>query len=1093
MGERRAPTESQGAATTTDGNPVLPTTMLPSTNTSAPTPAQLLAALPQALIATDLDGRVTLWAGAAEALYGWSAAEAMGRRVSELIVPEPQRVRAAHLRAEAQDGRPFTGHFTVRRKDGATFPAFVMNSPVRDGSGKVIGLLGISHDITEELAAAQALAEREARYRGIVDTSLEGIWMLDPEGRTTFANRRLGVLLGVGPDELAVSTVYDFVRPENHGGVRRVLGELRRGDSAQFQTSLIRGDGTEVPVDLAASSLRDEQGAHLGVLAMVADATERQAGVAALREQEERFRQVFDQGPLGGAIVGLDGTIERANAALCRLLGYAADELEGRSVADITHAEDIAADLDLLERLVAGELGDYQLEKRYRRRDGSILVGRLTVTLVRSATGEPLHAIGQIEDVTAAADAARTIAEQQERLTHTLVAGGMAAWEIDLDTGAYTVADNLSAVFGTAPDLPPEASLEEFIGRVHADDLDLFLAAATEEGHEGAPDEFGVEYRVEKHGALAWIRTQGRFVRDASGRTVAIRGISTDVTEQRREQDLRAEAAEVYRRIVEASSDAFVGADQRGLITDWNPAAEHLFGWSADEVVGSIPVDHLFPEEDRALYRAHLAALRPDRDDDGLVIPARMEITARHRSGDRFPVEVSLVTVRQGGQAEVRAFVRDITERRAHETELTQRALTDQLTGLPNRTLLSDRLTTALAALGRREGAAAVLFIDVDRFKVVNDSLGHRMGDILLMALAERLRASVRPEDTVARLGGDEFVVLCQGLVHQTEAVEVAERIFTVLEEPFALGTREHRVDVSVGIAHAESADADAEDLLRDADVAMYQAKAAGGARIEVFTPQLRDRARRRLDLEDELRTALADHDLRVHYQPVRDLAVVGPQGIVGFEALVRWHHPTRGVIEPGHFIGVAEETGLISALGEQVLEQACAQVAEWRRRPGREHLTMAVNLSGRQLSEPGAVDTVGTTLERHGLPPSALCLEITESMLMVDSADASETLHALHRLGVTLAVDDFGTGYSSLLYLRRFPVGVLKLDRACVSGLGTNEADAAIVGSTAVAEGVETPGQLAALRRLGCDHAQGYLWAAPVAAATADRLLDQR
>ncbi|MBL8777657.1 MAG: PAS domain S-box protein [Acidimicrobiales bacterium] len=1080
---------------------MLPTTMLPTTRTTAPTPAQLLAALPQALIATDLDGRVTWWTGAAEALYGWSAGEAVGRPVSELIVPEPIRDHAARLRGEALSGTPYAGHFTLCRKDGSTFPAHVMNSPVCDEDGVVVGLLGIAHDSTEALAATQALAEREARYRGIVDTSLEGIWMLDPDGRTTFANRRLGVLLGVGPDELAVSTVFDFVRPENHAGVRRVLGELRRGDSAQFETSLIRGDGTEVPVDLVASSLRDDHGVHLGALAMVADATERQASLAALRAQEERFRQVFDQGPLGGAIVGLDGRIQRANTALCRLLGYDAKELEGRTVEDITHPEDIATDLELLERLSVGEISDYQLEKRYRRRDGSVLVGRLTVTLVRTAEGEPLHAIGQIEDVTATAEAARTIAEQQERLTRTLEAGGMAAWEIDLDTGAYTVADNLSAVFGTSPDLPPEATLEEFISRVHADDLDLFLAAATEEGHEGAPDGFAVEYRVEKHGGEAWMRTQGEFVRDASGRTVAIRGISTDVAEQRRHQELRSEAAEVYRRIVEASSDAFVGADPSGLITDWNPAAAEMFGWAAAEVVGTSLVDHLFPEGDRALYRAHLAALLPEGGDDELLIPERMEVTARHRSGWLFPVEVSMVTVRQGGQTEVRAFVRDITERRAHETELTERALTDQLTGLPNRTLLADRLATAISAIGRRGRGAAVLFIDVDRFKVVNDSLGHRTGDNLLVALADRLRTSVRPDDTVARLGGDEFVVLCQDLEHQAEAVEVAERIFSVLEEPFVLGTRVHRVDVSIGIAHAESSAVEAEDLLRDADVAMYQAKAAGGGRIEVFTTLLRERARRRLDLEDELRTALAHEHLQAHYQPVRDLAAVGAGGIVGFEALVRWHHPARGVIEPGEFIGVAEETGLISPLGELVLDQACAQVAAWRRRPRHEHLTMAVNLSGRQLTEPGVAEIVDAILRRHDLPASALCLEITESMLMADSAAAAASLHELHDLGVTLAVDDFGTGYSSLLYLRRFPVGILKLDRAFVSGLGSNGADEAIVGSmidlahslgmTAVAEGVETPGQLAALRRLGCDHAQGYLWSAPVAAATADRLLE--
>ncbi len=1072
-----------------------------TTTTAAPTPDQLLAAIPQALIATDLEGRVTWWTGAAEALYGWRAGEALGRLAAELIVPEPDRVHAAHVREQAGAGSPFTGHVTLQRKDGSTFPAFVMNAPVRDQDGRLVGLLGISHDVTDELAAASALAEREARYRGIVDTSLEGIWMFDAAGTTTFATGRLAELLAVRPEQLARSTVFDFVHPEHHPGVRRVLEELRRGESARFDTSLVRADGGEVHVDLVASALRDDTGLHLGALAMVSDATERHASLSALREQEERFRQVFDQGPLGGAIVGLDGCIQRANAALCRLLGFAGDELEGRAIAEITHPDDLAADLELFDRLVAGEISEYQLEKRYRRRDGSTIVGRLTVTLVRSSTGDPLYAIGQIEDVTAAAEAARTIADQQERLTHTLEAGGMAAWEIDLATGEYAVADNLSAVFGTDPDQPPEATLQEFISRVHPDDVDLFLAATVAGTADGEPEEFGVEFRVTKHGGQAWIRTQGRFVRDADGHTTAIRGISTDVTEQRREQALRAEAAEVYRRTVEASSDAFVGADPSGRITDWNPAATAMFGWRADEVVGRQLVDELFPEEDRALYRGHLAALAPTRPgDDGSVLPARLELTARHRSGRDFPVEVSLVTVPQGERTEVRAFVRDITERRAHEVELTERALTDHLTGLPNRTLLADRLATAIAAIGRRDLGVAVLFIDVDRFKVVNDSLGHRTGDLLLVALADRLRRSLRPGDTVARLGGDEFVVLCQDLAHRAEAVEVAERIFALLEAPFPLGTRSHRVDVSIGIAFVESDAVDADDLLRDADVAMYQAKAAGGARIEVFTEALRERARHRLDLEDELRAALSARDLVAYYQPVHALAGPHAGRIVGFEALVRWHHATRGIIEPGRFIGVAEETGLIVALGEQVLDQACAQVARWRAFPGRGSLSISVNLSGRQLTEPSAADVVGRALERHGLPGSALCLEITESMLMVDSTAAVATLEALHDLGVALAVDDFGTGYSSLLYLRRFPVGILKLDRAFVSGLGSNGADEAIVGSmidlahalgmTAVAEGVETTGQLSALGRLGCDAAQGYLWSAPVAAATADRLL---
>jgi diguanylate cyclase (GGDEF)-like protein/PAS domain S-box-containing protein len=783
------------------------------------------------------------------------------------------------------------------------------------------------------------------------------------------------------------------------------------------------------------------------------------------------------------------------------MFGYDAEEIIGQTISHVTHPDDYDMDADLMAQMVRGEIADYQLDKRYVRKDGAVIVGRLTASLVRTPDGEPLYAIGLVEDVTERVAAVRTIGEQQERLAMTLEAAGMAAWEIDIETGAYTVADNLGPVFGVDENVAPEETLEEFMERVHPDDLELFLGPGVALLDE-VPDVFAVEFRIRKQGGEAWIRTQGEFVRDDQGVPRSIRGVSMDVTVQRREDELRAEAAEVFRRTIEASSDAFVGADACGLITDWNPAAEHLLGWTAEEVLGTSLVERVFPEEDREIYATHLRAMAPGASAQP-AMPARVEMTAVHRTGHQFPVEVSLVTVAKSGETQVRAFVRDITERRAHELELTERALTDHLTGLPNRTLLSDRLRTAVSAIGRRGRGAAVLFIDVDRFKAVNDSLGHRTGDNLLIGLAGRLQSAVRPDDTVARIGGDEFVVLCQDVEHLVEAVEVAERIFAVLEEPFTLGTRSHQVDVSIGIAHAATPEVSADDLLRDADVAMYQAKAAGGARIEVFSPALRDRARRRLDLEDELRQALATDELVAYFQPVVDLDPGLGQfagRVVGFEALARWHHPTRGIIEPGLFIASAEETGLIVPLGETVLDQACQRLAEWRALPGGEDLTMAVNLSGRQLVEPGLIHTVEDILRAHDVPASALCLEITESMLMADSLAATTTLEALDELGVAVAVDDFGTGYSSLLYLRRFPVRILKLDRFFVSGVASNDTDRAIVGSMidlahslgmrAVAEGVETAAQLEALRALGCDQAQGYLWSAPVAAHTAEGLL---
>jgi diguanylate cyclase (GGDEF)-like protein len=476
-------------------------------------------------------------------------------------------------------------------------------------------------------------------------------------------------------------------------------------------------------------------------------------------------------------------------------------------------------------------------------------------------------------------------------------------------------------------------------------------------------------------------------------------------------------------------------------------------------------------------------------------LPGRLVMTGVHRDGREFPIEASFISLVEGGHTQVRAFIRDITDRVAYEQQLADKALSDVLTGLPNRALFMDRLQGAISRLERRSGCAAVLFIDIDRFKVVNDSLGHGIGDELLVALGSRLRDQLRPGDTVARLGGDEFVVLCEALDDPEQAAELAGRILSSLDAPLPLGGRRHHVDVSIGIATVDRSDARPEEVLRNADTAMYRAKEQGGRRSEMFDDAFRTRALARLTLEDDLRGAIDKDEFVAYYQPVLTM----DERIVGTEALLRWNHPTRGLLAPAEFVPAAEQTRLIVPLGLQVLRQACQQLATWQRE-GHDHLQMAVNLSGCQLQQGDLADQTRLILDAHQLDPSSLCLEITESMFMEESETVARTLQELRDLGVRLAVDDFGAGYSSLLYLRRFPLHVLKLDRSFVAGLGRNPADRAIVGSmihlahslglTAVAEGVEQPEQLDALRALGCDLAQGFYWSRPEPPEEIGRLL---
>jgi diguanylate cyclase (GGDEF)-like protein/PAS domain S-box-containing protein len=442
-------------------------------------------------------------------------------------------------------------------------------------------------------------------------------------------------------------------------------------------------------------------------------------------------------------------------------------------------------------------------------------------------------------------------------------------------------------------------------------------------------------------------------------------------------------------------------------------------------------------------------------------------------------------------------------ERRQAEEDIRLQSLHDVLTKLPNRTLFLDRLEQALA---RAERAAprrtvAVLFLDLDRFKVVNDGLGHVAGDELLVEVAARLRSIVRPSDTVARFGGDEFVVLLDDVESDQHAVEVAGRIGDTFGTPFALTGREVMVSASIGIALTTGRPGEgAETLVRDADAAMYRAKERGKARFEIFDDAIRLRAVRRLETEQALRRAVERGELELAYQP----GVWLDSGrVAAVEALARWRHPERGWVPPAEFIPIAEETGLILSLGDWVLEQAAALGSrlQWASEPGRV-MTVAVNLSARQLGDPHLVDRIASLLRDHDLPARALSLEITESVLMDDAESARRTLSDLKELGVYLAVDDFGTGYSSLAYLKRFPVDALKVDKSFVEGLDREGEDSAIVraivmlaqtlGLDTVAEGVETPEQLEQLVSLGCVFAQGYHFARPMFLPELERWLDE-
>jgi diguanylate cyclase (GGDEF)-like protein/PAS domain S-box-containing protein len=536
--------------------------------------------------------------------------------------------------------------------------------------------------------------------------------------------------------------------------------------------------------------------------------------------------------------------------------------------------------------------------------------------------------------------------------------------------------------------------------------------------------------------------------------------------------------------ITSSLGEGVCAVDREGHLTFINPVAQALCGGLyADENDPQPAPSFLAVPALRAIELEGLV-----RNDD---------TTFQRADGSVFPVAFTASPILNGDTAvgAVIAF-RDIAERKLFEEQLARHAFHDALTSLPNRRLFLDHLDHAIRRSVRSNETHAVLFLDVDRFKLINDSLGHRAGDQLLVAIAERVQQALRPGDLLARFGGDEYTVLLEN-VTESDAVTVARRIVTQLCEPISLGQHEIVATLSMGIA-ITAPDKTRDDILHDADVAMYQAKAKGRTgHFEIFDPAaMGARSPERLDLETALRRAIDAGELEAYYQP---LVSVARGTCIGAEALIRWNHPERGLLPPSEFIGQAEETELILPIGRLVLEQACWRARSWRDQFGSP-LSMSVNLSPRQFLQPRLVDEVAEILETTGVDPAQICLEITESLAMSDVEWVTQVLLGLKGLGVRVAIDDFGTGYSSLGYLKRFPVDVVKIDRSFVDGLDKSAVDTAIVaaviglasavGMTTVAEGVETEAQLDKLRALGCDTVQGFYLAKPMPASAMEALL---
>jgi diguanylate cyclase (GGDEF)-like protein/PAS domain S-box-containing protein len=801
---------------------------------------------------------------------------------------------------------------------------------------------------------------------------------------------------------------------------------------------------------------------------------------------------------IGVSAATVDGRIVHHDEIFAALLGRPGEDLRGLTYDDFLEGPDWTGLSKRIDRLEADHLDQANGYRRAGRPDGSTVWLGTTGRLVRMPGRAQPFVVCLIRDATQEVrlhDAAEAEAERTRRAASELEQAESEHLEVMDRSPAATIvhagyricyANRAALALFGARDLD-ELTAHPLIDLIHPESRAVAAAriAALEAG--SLPADEPPDLRLLRLDGSEFLGRPAGTHRMWQGRPT-IQVTITDVTAARRAELTLAAREQFHTEILDSMATSTAVLDAAGRVLSFNRAWSHFvvrLGRPDAAEVGTDFLELCRTENSRNSAGAWALAdgLRAmlDGDEDRL----SMDIEVSYADGDSawFSVSVTPLTGPDGG---VVVSLTDISERKAFEDELGRQATHDPLTGLPNRLLLQDRLERAVAAQSRRASCVAVLFVDIDNFKLVNDSYGHEAGDAVLLEVARLLDDAMRPTDTVARFGGDEFVVVVEEVTETAAVVALAERILSVLGGSYAVSATAVTLSVSIGVAIAADTDT-ASDLMRNADTAMFEAKAAGRDRVAVFDSTVAGRSRSRLETSHDLRHALARREFELFYQPILKVRTGATSGV---EALLRWRRPRHGLVLPNEFIGIAEDSGLVVGLGEWVLDSA----VKWAAHTCAP--SVSVNVAARQLTHPGYARTVAETLARWGLPPARLTLELTESTVMDDPAAATLVLDELKSLGVRLSIDDFGTGYSSLAYLQRFPVDELKIDRSFVDGLGTEQADDAIVRAIVslahtlrlivVAEGIETAVQLQRLTDLGCERAQGFLISAPLEADAA-------
>lgn len=804
-------------------------------------------------------------------------------------------------------------------------------------------------------------------------------------------------------------------------------------------------------------------------------------------EDTAGFEALFESAPVGIVRCSADGAPLRVNAEAVRLFGYHSHDAFFREVRDVRQAFVPAGGQERFIQLIRSETGLDNEEMPFIRADETRTWVNVSVRNVQGDSAGTLDLfISDITERKRAEDALR-----QANLVVELSPVLLLVWEMEEDWPLIYVSQNITQLGLSAKALL--ASGATLASLMPQEDM-AALRKEVDERQTGDSTRFGLDCRIRSNdNVYRWMEARITMLPSRPGLPPRCQAIMIDVTARKQAEDRMLQQKAYFQQLFENSPQAIVICDLEGKVTGANNAFEKLFGYDFEEIWGKrlgpfiVPTGLASQAEEMSLRLSkgeHVAAETIRRRKDGQMVHVYML---------SYPISIN-----DKMQGAYRIFL-DITERKRAEEQLVYHSFHDKLTGLPNRALLLDRLRRAMER-AKRHGRTqyALLYVDLDRFKLVNDSLGHAVGDQLIQIMGQRISRLVQPIDTVSRLGGDEFCVLLDSVYSKEDVERMARDLLAEVEEPVEIAQRTLQFTASIGIAMGDLHVDSEEMLLRDADIAMSWAKSNGKNTYAFFDSSMRSRIQNAMQLEEELRRAIAKEEIVAHYQPIY---AVADGALMGFEALARWVHPERGLVYPGEFIQRAEETGLILPLGRLVLATACSDLASWRLTfSSATSLTMSVNLSAIQFLQADLIDQIRAVIQKSSLPPQQLCLELTESVVMENAASARILLQRLKALQIRVAVDDFGTGYSSLAYLHQFPLDSLKIDRSFVQRLGHDGGDDAIVRAViqlaktlhlnVVAEGVEESYQLDILQKLGCDLAQGYYLGKPMPAESVQELL---